>query len=99
MSGETVRVKRALVSVFDKTGLADFAKSLSVFGNVVAMRPNSLKITDKVATVEHSGNYVAHFLQDLGSVHSFGLMNVFRGRNPDSSSTQDPSEGEKPSEA
>src|SRR5260370_11111497 len=30
----------------------DFAKSLSVFGNVVAMRPNSLKITDQVGTVE-----------------------------------------------
>ncbi len=30
----------------------DFAKSLSVFGNVVAMKPNSLKITDQVGAIE-----------------------------------------------
>jgi len=32
MSGETVQVKRALLSVFDKTGLAEFAKALGELG-------------------------------------------------------------------
>ena len=30
----------------------DFAKSLSIFGHIVAMKPNSLAITDQVSTIE-----------------------------------------------
>ncbi len=84
-SDGAIRVRRALISVSDKTGVADFAKSLAALGvellstggTAAALREAGLEVTD-VSRVHRSGGDPRRSGEDAASAAARGAAGEAR---------------------